>query len=102
VTKPYVPFWYAIALAFIAVVAISLSGVAYTNHVQKQAERRSEAARIESERRAELVRIESDRRWCSLLVDIGNSQRAVPPKTESGIRFAAEIDKLRREFGCPE
>lgn len=90
-TTPYVRFWYAIAVAFIAVVGIAGAGVGYTNHVQKQAEQR-----------AELVRIESDRRWCSLLVDIGNSQRAVPPKTESGIRFAAEIDKLRREFGCPE
>jgi hypothetical protein len=43
---------------------------------------------------------ENDRRWCALLVDIGNSQRAVPPKTDSGKRFAAEIDRLRREFGC--
>jgi hypothetical protein len=91
VTTPYVRFWYAIAVAFIAVVGIAGAGVGYTNYVQKQAEQR-----------AELVRIESDRRWCSLLVDIGNSQRAVPPKTESGIRFAAEIDKLRHEFGCQE
>lgn len=79
-TTPAVRVSYAIMVAFFAVVAIALAGVAYTNH----------------------VRVESDRRWCSLLVDIGNSQRAVPPKTESGKRFAAEIDKLRREFGCPE
>lgn len=89
-TTPAVRVSYAIMVAFFAVVAIALAGVAYTNYVQKQAERR-----------AELVRIESDRRWCALLVDIGNSQRAVPPKTESGKRFAAEIDKLRNEFGCP-
>jgi hypothetical protein len=91
VTTPAVRVSYAIMVSFFAVVAIALAGVAYTNHVQKQAERR-----------ADLVRIESDRRWCSLLVDIGNSQRAVPPKTESGKRFAEEIEKLRREFGCPE
>ena len=90
-STPYVRFWYAIAVAFIAVVGIAGAGVGYTNQVQKQAEQR-----------AELVRIESDRRWCSLLVDIGNSQRAVPPKTPSGVRFAAEIDKLRHEFGCPD
>jgi hypothetical protein len=90
-TAPYVRFWYAITVAFVAMLAVSFAGVAYTNFVQKQAERR-----------ADLVRVESDRRWCSLLVDIGNSQRAVPPKTESGKRFAEEIDKLRREFGCPE
>jgi len=90
-TVPYVRFWYAIVLAYVAMVGIAAAGVAYTNYVQKQAEQR-----------AELVRIESDRRWCALLVDIGNSQRAVPPKTPSGLRFAAEIDRLRREFGCPE
>jgi hypothetical protein len=91
VSAPYVRFWYAITVAFVAVLAVSIAGVAYTNFVQKQAERRAEA-----------VRVESDRRWCSLLVDIGNSQRAVPPKTESGKRFAAEIDRLRHEFGCPD
>jgi len=91
VSTPYVRFWYAIAVAFIAVVGIATAGVVYTNYVQKQAEHRAEVARQES-----------DRRWCSLLVDIGNSQRAVPPKTESGKRFAAEIDRLRHEFGCPE
>lgn len=90
-TSPAVRLSYAIVLAFFACLAIALAGVIYTNHVQKQAEQR-----------AEVVRIESDRRWCSLLVDIGNSQRAVPPTTASGKRFAAEIDKLRREFGCPD
>ena len=90
-SSPYARFWYAIAVAYVAMVGIAAAGVVYTNFVQKQAERR-----------AELVRVESDRRWCSLLVDIGNSQRAVPPKTPSGIRFAAEIDRLRHEFGCPE
>lgn len=90
-TAPYVRFWYAIVVAFVAVLAVSFAGVAYTNFVQKQAEQR-----------AEVVRQESDRRWCALLVDIGNSQRAAPPKTESGKRFAEEIDRLRHEFGCPE
>ena len=90
-TSPAVRVSYAIVVAFFACLAIALAGVVYTNHVQKQAEQR-----------AELVRIESDRRWCALLVDIGNSQRAVPPQTESGKRFAVEIDRLRHEFGCPE
>jgi hypothetical protein len=66
-------------------------GVVYTNFVQKQAERRAEA-----------VRVESDRRWCALLGDVSRGQRESPPKTDSGRRFAAEIDGLRREFGCPE
>lgn len=45
---------------------------------------------------------ENDRRWCSLLVDISRGQRESPANTESGRRFAEEIDHLRREFGCPE
>jgi hypothetical protein len=91
VSRPLIRAWYAIAVSFVACLAIALAGVAYTNYVQKQAERRAEA-----------VRIESDRRWCALLVDISRGQRESPPKTESGQRFAEEIDRLRREFGCPE
>lgn len=90
-TTPAVRLSYAIVVSFFAVLAIALAGVVYTNYVQKQAEHR-----------AELVRIESDRRWCALLVDISRGQRQSPPKTESGQRFAEEIDRLRREFGCPE
>jgi len=45
---------------------------------------------------------ENDRRWCALLVDISRGQRESPPRTDSGRRFAAEIDRLRREFGCPD
>ncbi len=82
---------WSIAIAFVAVVGISGGGVAYTNHVQQQAEQR-----------AEVVRVESDRRWCALLVDLTRSQRETPPKTESGKKFAAEIDRLRAEFGCPQ
>lgn len=90
-STPLIRAWYAIAVSFFACLVIALAGVLYTNHVQRQAQQR-----------AAVERRESDRRWCALLVDIGDSQRAVPPKTESGKRFAAEIDRLRREFGCQE
>lgn len=85
-----VRLWYALLVSFIACVATAIGSVYYTSEVQAQ-----------SERRAEQARIESDRRWCSLLVNIGDSQRATPPKTEAGKGFAVEIDRLRREFGCP-
>jgi len=90
VSTPLIRAWYAIAVAFAACVVIALAGVGYTNHVQRQADRRSTAERADS-----------DRRWCALLVDISRGQREAPPKTESGQRFAEEIDQLRREFGCP-
>lgn len=91
-STPYVRFWYAITVAFVAVLIVSIAGVAYTNFVQRQAERR-----------AELVRIESDRRWCALLTDLDAAYQAAPgPTTELGKKVAAEIHKLRIGFGCPE
>ena len=44
---------------------------------------------------------ENDRRWCSLLVQLTDAQRAAPPPTASGRQFAAELERLRSEFGCP-
>lgn len=91
-TAPYVRFWYAIAVAFIAVLVVSFAGVGYTNYVQKEAERR-----------AELVRIESDRRWCALLTDLDAAYKTPPgPTTDLGQKVAAEIHGLRVSFGCPE
>lgn len=97
---------YAIAVAFFSILAVSLAGVAYTNHVQKQAEQRAELVRAESERRAEMVRIESDRRWCQLLGDLDAAYNDPPPATATGRSVAAEVHRLRTEpqpagFGCP-
>jgi hypothetical protein len=91
VTKPYVRFWYAIAVAFIAVVGIAGAGVGYTNHVQKQADKRSTAERADS-----------DRRWCALLGDLDSAYQSSPrPTTPTGRRVAEEIHKLRLSFRCP-
>lgn len=84
--------WYAIAVAFVAVVAIAFAGVAYTNYVQKQAERRAQVAQQDS-----------DRRWCALLGDLDAAYQTSPgPTTELGKKVAAEIHKLRVGFGCPQ
>jgi len=92
VSTPYVRFWYAITLAFVAVLVVSFAGVGYTTFVQKQAERRAAA-----------VRVESDRRWCALLSDLDEAYEGPPkPTTELGEKVAAEIHKLRVSFGCPE
>lgn len=90
-TTPAVRFGYAIAVAFFACASIAGAGVIYTNHVQRQ-----------SERRAELVRIESDRRWCLLFGELDAAYQGPPqPTTELGRRVAAEIHRLLVEFGCP-
>jgi hypothetical protein len=83
--------WYAIMVSFIACVVIAGSGLVYTNYVQKQADRRSTAERVDS-----------DRRWCALLTDLDEAYSSSPtPTTEVGRKVAAEIHRLRVAFGCP-
>lgn len=88
---PPVRLSYAVAVAFFACLAIALTGVLYTNHVQQVADRRSTAERADS-----------DHRWCALLTDLDNAYSAPPgPTTEVGVKVAAEIRKLRESFRCP-
>lgn len=83
---------YAICVAFFACLAVALSSLVYSSHVQRQAEHR-----------AEIARIDSDRRWCALLTDLDVAYRSAPgPTTELGRRVAAEIHRLRLAFECPE
>jgi hypothetical protein len=92
VSAPLIRAWYAIAVSFVACLAIALAGVGYTNYVQGQARRHTEAERAES-----------DRRWCALLTELDNAYATSPgPSTEVGKKVAAEIHGLRVSFGCPE
>lgn len=90
-STPLIRAWYAIAVSFGACVIIAVSGVAYTNHVQQQADKRSTAERAES-----------DRRWCALLTELDNAYKGPPaPTTKLGRKVAAEVHQLRVSFGCP-
>lgn len=90
-TTPYVRFWYAIVMAFLACLVAAGGAVVYASVVQRQAEQRTEAERAES-----------DRRWCSLLVELDNAYHTKPgPTTDVGRKVAAEIHQLRIDFGCP-
>lgn len=79
-SHPLVRFWYAVAIAFVACMAVAAGSVAYSAYVQHR----------------------NDRRWCSLLVQLTDAQRVSPPPTPSGRKFAAELERLRAEFGCPQ
>lgn len=80
-STPYVRFWYAIAVAFVACLITAMGSVFYASRVQA----------------------ESDRRWCALLVDLDAAYRGPPqPTTELGRKVAAEVHRLRVGFGCPE
>jgi len=73
-----VRLWYALLISFIACIAVAVASVAYSAYVQRQ----------------------DDQRWCALLVQLTDAQRAAPPATASGREFAAELENLRREFHC--
>lgn len=90
-TTPYVRFWYAIAVAFVACLLSAGGAIVYAGVVQRQAEQRTEAERAES-----------DRRWCALLTELDNAYHIKPgPTTDVGRKVAAEIHELRISFGCP-
>lgn len=90
-STPLIRAWYAIAVSFFACLLIALSGVLYTDHVQKQAQRRADAERADS-----------DRRWCALLSELDHAYSTPPgPATEVGMKVAAEVHQLRVGFRCP-
>jgi hypothetical protein len=78
VSTPLVRFWYAVAVSFLACMAVAAGSVAYTAYSQER----------------------NDRRWCSLLIQLTDAQRKTPPPTQSGKQFAAELERLRAEFHC--
>jgi hypothetical protein len=83
---------YAMAISLLIGVLFvgSLVGsVAYTRHVQQNADRRQ----------AEL-RHEQDQRWCPLLATL--DQPEVPASTERGRAVQQQIHTLRIESGCTE
>lgn len=78
-SSPLVRLWYALLVSFIACVVVAIASVWFTTYVMYR----------------------NDQRWCSLLVQLTDTQRQSPPTTESGRRFAAELLRLRAEFHCP-
>jgi len=67
-----------IAFSVLALVAVMVANVAYTNRVQR----------------------ESDARWCDLLTSLDQPQ--VPAETERGRLVQQQIHKLRADLGCQE
>lgn len=77
-STPLVRFWYAVAVSFLACMAVAAGSVAYTAYAQHR----------------------QDQRWCALFVQLTDAQRRTPPPTASGKQFAAELERLRTEFHC--
>lgn len=74
----------------LSILAVIVAGVSYTNYVQRQADRRHD----------KIVR-ESEQKWCELLTIITSGPTPPPgPAGERARVVSAELDKLRRSFGC--
>lgn len=85
--RPTVPIWWSITVAFGAVVILAIACMAYTNHVQRESDRRAEAAQRQS-----------DQRWCSLFTSLEGAYQEA--STVVGRAVLAEIVKLRTALGC--
>jgi hypothetical protein len=70
--------WYPLLAVFISVLALSISGVLYTNHVAR----------------------ESERKWCGMMVGLDEAYKETPPNTATGRNIAREIRYLRESFDC--
>lgn len=50
---------------------------------------------------ANRVARESERKWCGIVATLDDAYRVTPPRTPAGQKIAADIHRLRSEFGCP-
>jgi hypothetical protein len=68
--------WWPVFLALLTAVAVSVAGVVYTTHAQREA----------------------DQRWCELMRTI--DQPYPPPTTERARQAQEQIHRLRVQLGC--
>lgn len=79
------PWWYSLIAILISALLIAATSL----YLSKKA---TDTARYESRR--------SEQKWCEILTVISNSQKSAPPTTDSGRRFASEVERLRIKFEC--
>lgn len=50
---------------------------------------------------ANKVARDSQRQWCGVVTTLDDAYQVTPPQTPAGRKIAADIARLRDEFGCP-
>lgn len=97
-STPYVRFWYAIAVAFIACVVFGSAGIGIGFWANGQSQKRSAAAQ------AELARVQQEQRdaLCRMVVLMDDAWHETPPSTVSGRNLAQAIADARATLGCPK
>lgn len=84
--------WWSLLMVLLTAVLIAGANVAYTSHVQRQADARQERARHEA-----------DRRWCALFATL---DRPVPPTIKDPVQRRRSqqaqqlFHQLRADLGC--
>lgn len=79
--KKPTPLLWSLLIAFISVLAVTFSGIVYTNYVAKQ----------------------NNRQWCDVLITIDEAYEQVrnnPNTSPVGRNIAEQFHKLRIDFGC--
>jgi len=71
-------YLYPLVLVFVSVLALSVSGVIYTNRVAEA----------------------EGRKLCSVFTLLDGAYRQAPPTTPTGQRFAAAIHRVVTDLGC--
>lgn len=79
--RPTRPLLWSLLIAFASVLAVTFSGIAYSNYVAR----------------------ENNRKWCSVLITIDDAYAEAlknPNISPSGRRIGEEFHRLRVQFGC--
>lgn len=71
--------WRFLAVSFVAAIVAAAASMLYTNHAAH----------------------ESERKWCGVVSTMDDAYRDTPPQTPTGRKIAADIARLRADFGCP-
>lgn len=96
-STPYVRFWYAIAVAFVACLISAASSVGYASWVNAQSQKRAERGQ------AELAAAQAQQRaaLCEMVVLMDDAYSKSPPTTAAGRNLADAIAVARVKAGCP-
>ena len=76
---------YALIAVFVTSVGLAVANVAYTDHVDRQAERRN---------------LQRSREICGIIVLIDDRNQAIKPTSEEQRRFIEELHRYRVALGC--
>jgi hypothetical protein len=97
VTTPYVRFWYAITVAFVACLVVAIASVGYASWVNDQSQQRAEKGQ------AELATAQAQQRaaLCGMVVLMDDAYSKTPPTTAAGRNLADAIAVARMRLNCP-